>query len=114
MTNETLKQVNETIRPQMDALMANVFHAGRESLRREIADFAANVEKARGPLCSENGILGMSNREIAKAQRARPTASTDPSPKPKRRNPWAHYTPEQRAERVRKLLAGRGLKPKKK
>jgi transcriptional/translational regulatory protein YebC/TACO1 len=25
---------------------------------------------------------------------------------------WANYTPKQRAERVRKMLAGRGLKPK--
>jgi hypothetical protein len=25
---------------------------------------------------------------------------------------WASYTPEERAERVRKMLAGRGLKPK--
>lgn len=30
----------------------------------------------------------------------------------RRRNPWAHMTPEQRAERVRKMLAGRGLKPR--
>lgn len=32
--------------------------------------------------------------------------------KKKRRNPWDHMTPEQRKERVRKMLAGRGLKPK--
>jgi hypothetical protein len=25
---------------------------------------------------------------------------------------WAAYTPKQRAERIRKMLAGRGLKPK--
>ncbi len=32
--------------------------------------------------------------------------------KKKRRNPWDHMTPAQRKERVRKMLAGRGLKPK--
>jgi len=33
-------------------------------------------------------------------------------PKKKRRNPWAHMTADQKQERVRKMLAGRGLKPK--
>jgi hypothetical protein len=33
-------------------------------------------------------------------------------PRKKRRNPWASMTPEQRADRVKKMLAGRGLKPK--
>jgi hypothetical protein len=33
-------------------------------------------------------------------------------PKKKRRNPWAHMTADQKADRVRKMLAGRGLKPK--
>jgi len=29
-----------------------------------------------------------------------------------RKNPWAHMTADQKAERVKKMLAGRGLKPK--
>ena len=29
-----------------------------------------------------------------------------------RKNPWATMTPEQKKARVRKMLAGRGLKPK--
>lgn len=33
-------------------------------------------------------------------------------PKKRRKNPWASMTPEQKADRVRKMLAGRGLKPK--
>ena len=33
-------------------------------------------------------------------------------PRKKRRNPWAHMTADQKADRVRKMLAGRGLKPK--
>ena len=32
--------------------------------------------------------------------------------KKKRKNPWASMTPAQKAARVRKMLAGRGLKPK--
>lgn len=30
----------------------------------------------------------------------------------KRKNPWASMTADQKADRVRKMLAGRGLKPK--
>ena len=33
-------------------------------------------------------------------------------PRKKRRNPWASMTADQKADRVRKMLAGRGLKPK--
>ena len=33
-------------------------------------------------------------------------------PKKRRRNPWKHMTADQKADRVRKMLAGRGLKPK--
>ncbi len=47
----------------------------------------------------------------------RGAASAD-EPKPRRKsskprkNPWATMTPEERKVRVRKMLAGRGLKPK--
>ena len=33
-------------------------------------------------------------------------------PRKRRRNPWAHMSAEQRQDRIRKMLAGRGLKPK--
>lgn len=33
-------------------------------------------------------------------------------PRKKRKNPWASMTADQKADRVRKMLAGRGLKPK--
>ena len=48
----------------------------------------------------------------------RPRSSTTTKPAKraargrKRRNPWKHMTAEQRQERIRKMLAGRGLKPK--
>ena len=35
-----------------------------------------------------------------------------PARKKRRKNPWTSMTPEQKAERVRRMLAGRGLKPK--
>jgi hypothetical protein len=38
--------------------------------------------------------------------------SAAPAKKTKRKNPWKDMTPEQKADRVRKMLAGRGLKPK--
>jgi hypothetical protein len=40
------------------------------------------------------------------------TAPVARKPRKKRRNPWASMTSEQKADRVRKMLAGRGLKPK--
>ena len=49
----------------------------------------------------------------AKRGPGRPRKSTKkPAKKKKRKNPWASMTPKQKAERVRKMLAGRGLKPK--
>ncbi len=48
----------------------------------------------------------------AKRGRPRQAAKKPAKRKKKRRNPWDHMTPAQRKERVRKMLAGRGLKPK--
>lgn len=46
----------------------------------------------------------------------RPPKSAAAAPRAKsrkrRKNPWATMSAEQKAERVRKMLAGRGLKPK--
>lgn len=44
--------------------------------------------------------------------RGRPVGSGNSGPKKPRKNPWANMTPEQKKARVRKMLAGRGLKPK--
>jgi hypothetical protein len=60
---------------------------------------------------------GMSSGGAAPAKRrGRPLGSKN-KPKTaksgrKRKNPWASMTPEQRKDRVRKMLAGRGLKPR--
>ena len=49
-------------------------------------------------------------------KRGRKPAAAEAKPRRKskkpRKNPWATMTPEQKKERVRKMLAGRGLKPK--
>ena len=49
-----------------------------------------------------------------KRSRKAPAKAKKPRKKSKkpRKNPWANMTPEQKKERVRKMLAGRGLKPK--
>lgn len=39
-------------------------------------------------------------------------AAAPAKPKKRRKNPWASMSAEQKADRVRKMLAGRGLKPK--
>ncbi len=39
-------------------------------------------------------------------------AAAPAKPRKRRKNPWASMTSEQRSDRVRKMLAGRGLKPK--
>ena len=54
----------------------------------------------------------------AKGPRGRKPAAADTAKKPRkkskkpRKNPWATMTAAQKKERVRKMLAGRGLKPK--
>jgi hypothetical protein len=41
-----------------------------------------------------------------------PAITAAPARGKRRKNPWATMTAEQKADRVRKMLAGRGLKPK--
>jgi len=47
-----------------------------------------------------------------KAAAATTQSATKKTAKKKRKNPWATMTPAQKKDRVRKMLAGRGLKPK--
>lgn len=42
---------------------------------------------------------------------AKPAKAARAKSKKPRKNPWASMTPAQKQERVRKMLAGRGLKP---
>lgn len=43
---------------------------------------------------------------------AQKAAKKTSKPRKKRKNPWDSMTPAQRKERIRKMQAGRGLKPK--
>lgn len=98
-----------------DGLLSDV--TGR--LQRLVA--AAHKEGRESALREVRALVGGGGGEIPVPLRrvpGRPRGSKNrpkiaaAKPKRRRRNPWAHMTPEQRAERVRKMLAGRGLKPK--
>ncbi len=51
-------------------------------------------------------------RQLQSRSKTAPTSSTSAKIRRAVAASWAQYTPAQRAERVRKMLAGRGLKPK--
>ena len=80
---------------------------GRTSALNEIRNLVggggATVPVRRGPGRPKG------SKNAPKAAAATPV---DAKPKKKRKNPWAGMTAEQKKERVRKMLAGRGLKPK--
>ncbi len=62
-------------------------------------------------------VAGSGGPGMTKAGKPRKKPGPKPSqksskPRKKRKNPWATMTPAQKKERVRKMLAGRGLKPK--
>jgi len=59
-----------------------------------------------------NLVGGGAPRRGRPPKAATATATAPKKPKKKRKNPWATMTPKQKADRVRKMLAGRGLKPK--
>jgi hypothetical protein len=89
------------LRARLDRIVSEAVNAGRTQALSEIRALVGEVPAARrGP-----------GRPPKSASAAAPAAAGRKTRK-KRKNPWAHMTAEQRAERVRKMLAGRGLKPK--
>lgn len=79
---------------RLEKLVASARQEGREDALAEVRDLVAGAgPKPRG-------------RPASAASKPR-RKSTKP-----RKNPWANMTPEQKKARVRKMLAGRGLKPK--
>ena|SRR5688500_9781426 len=84
--------VGQAVQALVDAITGLVGIAGQAVQRgREVGKAAKGVKaavKGRGP--------GKGNTKLRAALK----------------KSWANYTPKQRAERVRKMLAGRGLKPK--
>lgn len=91
-----------------DALMKDVV------ARLEKLVAAARAEGREDALAEVRDLVGGAG---APKTRARASAATTAKParkksKKPRKNPWATMTPKQKKERVRKMLAGRGLKPK--
>lgn len=92
---------------RLERLVAVARTEGRESALADVRSLVTG------------GNLGAAaaRRGPGRPPRIEPATAERPAARPKksrarRRNPWAHMTPEQRAERVRKMLAGRGLKPR--
>ena len=77
---------------------------------------AARKEGRDEALLEVRELVGGGTGGAARRGPGRPRKAAKPEtaakPKKKRKNPWATMTPRQKADRVRKMLAGRGLKPK--
>ncbi len=83
---------------RLEKLVVTARREGRESALNEV----------RSVVGGGSGTGTGSGSEKSASKLAKPKKK---SSKP-RKNPWASMTPEQKADRVRKMLAGRGLKPK--
>ena len=100
LPNETSVLVAD-LKSRIDRIVESAARSGREEALTQIrALVGGGLPVKRGP------------GRPPKSSYATSPAAAAPKPKKKRRNPWAHMTPEEKAERVRKLLAGRGLVPK--
>jgi hypothetical protein len=94
-----MSQSIESLLDQLGKDLEDMLEEAREQGRQEVLD---HIQAFGG------------GKPVKKARPGRkPKAGAKPAKK-KRKNPWASMTPEQREERVRKMLAGRGLKPKSK
>jgi hypothetical protein len=86
------------LKSRIDEMVETAIREGHDQALSEVrALVGGGLPARRGP--------GRPRKSVAGA--AAPSA-----PRKKRKNPWASMTKEQREERVRKMLAGRGLKPK--
>lgn len=98
LKNETSVLIAD-LKARLDRIVAVAAQQGRDQALTEIrALVGGGLPVKRGP-----GRPPKSSYAVAPAPRR--------SGK-KRKNPWASMTAEQKADRVRKMLAGRGLKPK--
>ena len=89
------------LKARLDRVVAVARQQGRDQALTEIrALVGGGLPVKRGP-----GRPPKSSYAAAAAPAAR-------KPRKKRKNPWASMTAEQKSDRVRKMLAGRGLKPK--
>jgi hypothetical protein len=96
---EDSKTLAADLASRLDRLVAAARKEGREEALGQLRSLMAG---------------GLAPRRGPGRPRKYPVADAAPRAKSrkKRKNPWASMTAEQKAERVRKMLAGRGLKPK--
>lgn len=100
LKNETSVLIAD-LKARLDRIVAVAAQAGRDQALTEIrALVGGGLPVKRGP-----GRPPKSSYAHAPAPAARKSRK-------RRKNPWASMTAEQKADRVRKMLAGRGLKPK--
>ena len=93
---DPLDRFLDQMREAVLALMAQAREEGRQEIRAMVQGLVTTGKSA--------------SAKRAPARKVR--AKAKPAARKKRKNPWKSMTPEQREERVRKMLAGRGLKPK--
>ena len=93
-------------KPTTDTLLADL-----TSRLTKLAE-VARKEGRDDALAEIRCLIGGVGTASAAARKSKPAASKPAKSGKKRKNPWASMTPKQKAERVRKMLAGRGLKPK--
>lgn len=98
LRNETQVLI-EDLKSRLDRIVSVAVKAGHDQALSEIRALVAG-----------GGIPGV--KRGPGRPRKNPVVGAAPKPKKRRKNPWASMTPEQKADRVRKMLAGRGLKPK--
>src|SRR5262245_20474042 len=96
LKNETSVLIAD-LKSRLDRIVTVATQAGRDQALTEIrALVGGGLPVKRGPGRPPKS----SYAPVARKTRKR------------RKNPWASMTAEQKADRVRKMLAGRGLKPK--
>ena len=95
----------DSILSEMQSQLEKLVGAARREGRADaLAEVRALVGGTGGAAAAEAAAPSGRGRRKAAGKKA---ASKKP-----RKNPWANMTPEQKKDRVRKMLAGRGLTPK--
>ena len=104
----TAPGVSADLTGRIERLLNAARREGREEALAEVRSLvggtAASSTAAPKTAGASAATQSAESTKPAKAPRKKSSKS--------RKNPWATMTAEQKAERVRKMLAGRGIKPK--
>ncbi len=102
----TPEEIVKELVARLDDLVVAAREAGRREAFAEVRRFVSDdAPTARSPVRAAAAEFAASSPPAA-SRGPKLTKSGRP-----RRNPWADMTPEERRERVRRMLAGRGLTP---